>query len=315
MKSLFYKIISALMTTKMTIGTDPEFFIKQKKDGKYLTAEHMFPGTKYEPHTMKSGAGLQTDNVAVEFASPVAQDGEELVANLRETFHELFEMLPEHVVLDTEPSAEFDDDQLVTEQAKLFGCSPSYDAWALKENEAPSAEATNMRSIGGHIHVGKSEGDGNDFLHDDWGKVNTIRLMDAFHGIISVVLDKTEAAVKRRELYGKAGDHRPTEYGVEYRTLSAFWLKSPALVMLMNSLTNDILAIMRDGAHEEVITAIGEDVIQNTINTGDAMTAHTIIQSHLLPKMSKDSTSFFIECSQKVDGYVFEKEWQIGEEN
>ena len=52
------------MQNRNTIGTDPEFFIKSK-DGKFLNAEKMFPGTKDEPFPMKCGAGLQTDNVAV----------------------------------------------------------------------------------------------------------------------------------------------------------------------------------------------------------------------------------------------------------
>ena len=31
---------------------------------------------------------------------------------------------------------------------------------------------------------------------------------------------------KRRTLYGKAGAYREKSYGVEYRTLSSFWLKT-----------------------------------------------------------------------------------------
>ena len=76
----------------MSIGTDPELFIRNKKTGKFINAETMFPGTKEKPYIMKSKAGLQTDNVAVEFASDVATDGEDLVNKLRDTFNELFKI-------------------------------------------------------------------------------------------------------------------------------------------------------------------------------------------------------------------------------
>jgi len=182
----------------MTIGTDPEFFVRTK-DGKYINAEKMFPGTKEDPYIIESGAGILTDNVAVEFASPVAENGKDLVHKLKHTFHELFRMLPEDMVLDTSPSAIFDEDQLQTEQAQLFGCSPSYDAWELKVNDQPNAENTNMRSIGGHIHVGHKEGDNNDFLLDPYGKIDMVRVMDGIHGIISVVLDSSKEALERKK--------------------------------------------------------------------------------------------------------------------
>jgi hypothetical protein len=40
-------------------------------------------------------------------------------------------------------------------------------------------------------------------------------------------MDKKGA--KRRGLYGKRGAYRPKSYGVEYRTLSNFWVGHPAL--------------------------------------------------------------------------------------
>lgn len=293
-----------------TIGTDPEFFIRQR-GGKYVTAETMFPGTKEEPHLMTSGAGLQTDNVAVEFASPVANNGKELVDHLKNTFHELFKMMPPEHVLDVAPSAEFDADQLTSEQANLFGCSVSYNAWELRPNEPPDATTTRRRSIGGHIHVGAKEGEGNDFLFDAYGKINTVCLMDAVHGIISVVLDHSEASIKRRELYGKAGDHRPTDYGVEYRTLSAFWMKSPNLVMLIESLTQDVLKLMREGKNKAFIESIGADVIQNTINTGDIKEAQKLLDTVILDVLSEESKYYLTECLQNIDKYDFEKEWEL----
>ncbi len=297
--------------SRNTIGTDPEFFITTKS-GDYVNAETMFPGTKTEPHIMESGAGLQTDNVAVEFASPVAGDGEDFVNKLRDTFNELFEMIPEDMVLDMAASATFEDRELQTEQAQLFGCSASYDAWALRENDQPNATDSNLRSTGAHIHIGQVDGDGNDFLHDPYGKINVVRMCDALHGIISVVLDTDKASIKRRELYGKAGEHRPTDYGVEYRTLSSFWLKSPSLVMMVDSLTSDALRAVREEEHDGLIENLGGgDKIQEIINTGDIEAAEQAITDVLLNFISEDSRHFFEECRKAMTSYNFNKEWSI----
>ena len=161
---------------RSSIGTDPEFFIRNKETGAFINAETYFPGTKEAPHLMQSGAGLQTDNVAVEFASPVGADGKDLVAKLEATFKELFLILPPDKMLDLSPAVLFPEAELQTEQAQLFGCSPSYCAWELCENERPNATFTNLRSIGAHIHIGHVEGDGNDFLLDIYGKINVVKM-------------------------------------------------------------------------------------------------------------------------------------------
>ena len=310
------------MEKRHSIGTDPEFFVKNE-EGKHINAEKLFPGTKQDPHPMKSGSGLQTDNVAVEFASVPARSTEELIDNIRSTFKEIDAMLPAGHELDATPTAEFDSAELQTEQAQKFGCDPSFCAWDLAENPQPEAADTNMRSTGGHIHVGQVDGDGNDFLLDPYGKINVVRIMDVFHGIISVILDNTPEAVKRRELYGSAGEHRPKDYGVEYRTLSAFWLKSPTLVMLMDSLLHDVLKIVREGHHNDIINEIeGSDVavdaievsgenIRNIINTGDHAKAQGIIKNVLTKHMSEDSKHYLAECSDNINKYTLTAEWNI----
>ena len=205
----------------------------------------------------------------------------------------------------------FDDDQLDNEEAKRFGCSPDYNAWTLQTNPVPSHENPNFRSCGGHIHCGHVEGDGNEFLLDPYGKVEMVRMMDTFHGVLSTILDSSVDAIERRKLYGKAGCHRPTDYGLEYRVLSNFWMKSPQLVMLMDSLTQDCLRLIREGKSGEIIEKIGDEKIQDTINCGNIEEAKSIFENHLKSEMSEDSLYYFEECSGKAHQFELHKEWAL----
>jgi len=273
-----------------TIGTDPEFFMVNRETGKLVSAIPHIEGTKHAPEPLPSGGSIQRDNVALEFATPPAESGEDLVMKVRNAFTDIFKRFGETHDIAAIPSADFDPDELDHEEARMFGCDPDYNAWTVSINEPPPpAETSTFRSCGAHIHVGHVEGDGNEFLLEFPGKFETIKMMDLVHGIISTVLDNSKSALDRRKLYGKAGCHRPTDYGVEYRVLSNFWLKSPHLVMLMDSLTQDVLRFIREGKSEEMIAEIGEDNIQEIINNCRAKKARKIMDEFLKPKLSEDS--------------------------
>lgn len=307
------------MKKRFTIGTDPEFFLKKKECGKLVSAIPYIKGTKENPESLPSGGKLQFDNVAVEFATVPATDGKDLVDKIRETFKEVLVRIPEGHELEVKASANFDDDQLDCDEAQEFGCDPDFDAWIPAENDPPTCTNLNFRSCGGHIHVGKAEDDGNDFLIDDWGKICLVRIMDSIHGLISVILDNSDEAIDRRKLYGKAGCHRPVRLdsgglydGVEYRVLSNFWLKSPELVMLMDSLTQDALKLVREEKHDELIEAIGgANTVQKVINEGLTDRANEALDKHIKPLLSEDSIHYLGSCLDNIKNYNFAKEWQL----
>lgn len=303
-----------------TIGTDPEFFGREKKTKKYRSMIKHIKGTKQEPEILKCGAGLQRDNVALEFASPPAKTEMEFVKSLQAAFTEILQKVPEDIEIVAEPSANFDNDQLEHPEALEFGCDPDYDAWIPAMNPSAHCDDPTFRSCGGHIHLGYVEGSGNDFLLNDWGKVHTVRTMDAIHGIVSVLLDNSPSAIKRRRLYGKAGSHRPTEYGVEYRALSNFWLKSPEMVMLMYRLSGDLLKIMREGYSEGLYRdknpgglyhEIGGEDIQDIINVGRVKEAKKILDKHIRPVLSVETLEMLDVCLEKAGKYDFNEEWSL----
>ena len=139
-----------------------------------------------------------------------------------------------------------------------------------------------------------------------------IKGMDLFHGTVSTTLDNSPAAIKRRELYGKAGSHRPTDYGVEYRVLSNYWMKSPTLVMLMDSMTRDVAELVGDGKLNAIINEVGESELQNVINTGDVEAAQKIVDLYVKPHMSEESLELLDMAIEALpNAQSLEAEWGI----
>lgn len=299
------------MGKNATIGTDPEFFLVDKSTGKYISAIPYIEGTKYNPMSLPSGGSVQHDNVAIEFATDPVDSKEDFVNAIKNAFKDISNKIPKGHDITAVPSADFENDQLKHPEALEFGCDPDYDAWEVAINTKPVAENQNFRSCGGHIHVGHVEGDGNDFLLDPYGKIDTVKMMDFVHGIISTILDNSIAAIERRKLYGKAGCHRPTDYGVEYRVLSNYWLKSPQLVMMVYSLTQDVLRLIREDVHLKLIDSVGSNRIQAIINEGLIDEATVIFENNIKPVLSEDSLNYIKECINKIEHYNFKKEWEL----
>jgi len=301
---------------KNTIGTDPEFFLM--KDDEYVSSQSAkIQGTKHEPVALKNGGTIQRDNVAVEFATVPATDGKDFVEKVKSCLVDTYNMLPKGHDLIVEPSATFDKVHLTDPEAQEFGCDPDFNAYTVSMNEKPWCGDSGFRSCGAHIHVGCLGGDGKamkglGFLLTFDGKILAIKSMDLFHGTISTVLDNSNAAVKRRELYGKAGAHRPTDYGVEYRVLSNYWMKSPELVMLMDGLTRDAMALIVDDKLQKILDIVGEDELQNVINNGLVVDAQKIVETYVMPNMSGDTLGYYDMCVTNLPKYKSVKEeWGI----
>jgi hypothetical protein len=207
---------------KFKLGCDPEIFMADAT-GKLRASCGLIGGTKARPQPLTDlgeGYCVQEDNVAIEFNIPPASGAEEFVNSIAKTMKFLNDgvgnALGFHLV--NLSAASFPADQLLSPAAKEFGCDPDYNAWTRDKNPKPKANDPNLRSCGGHVHVGF------DKLSIDG--VQLIKMMDLFLGVASTVMDD---GALRRELYGKAGAYREKEYGFEYRTLSNFWVKDDRL--------------------------------------------------------------------------------------
>lgn len=298
------------MKTPWTCGTDPEMMLI--KDGKLVAVQQFIQGTKTEPQPLKCGGTLQKDNALLEFATPVARNKVELVEHMAACFNEVFNILPKGVDVLIQPSADYPEEELQHPETQEFFCEPDFNAWTMGMNEAPEGfEAGTFRSAGAHVHIGHVEGSGNEFLLDYEGKLDTIRTCDVTLGLASTMLDNSVAALARRKLYGKPGCYRETEYGVEYRTLSNFWIKSPVYVMWVHSFVDDVLNIVREKNHNKLIGAISPNRIQSTIMKGDQDMANFLMDKHINQYLSDESKQRFedskILSAQDID---FKAEWE-----
>jgi hypothetical protein len=205
---------------RITVGHDGEVFLRHPETRQFVSAIGKIGGTKDAPIPIPhlgQGYALQEDNVTVEFNVPAATTSAAFVASISAALGEVHRRAAEMgLEVSIYGSALFSDEELSNPLARIAGCSVDYNAWTMEENPRPDFSKTNLRTSGGHVHIGTTA-----------KPYAVIRACDYFLGVPSVILDPDTA---RRKIYGSAGAFRFTPWGVEYRTLSNFWLRSPELV-------------------------------------------------------------------------------------
>lgn len=205
-----------------TFGCDPEVFIVGP-DGNFVTAAGLIPGTKAQPYKVPDGA-VQVDGMAAEVNIEPASTFSEFNRRIERVLGRLQEMLPEGHTWSAVPSVTFREEDFIKapDEAKELGCSPDFDAWEGDVNPVPEPENPLSRCAGGHLHVGwRSDGD-IDAEHIE----NCRDLCKQFDWHLAHWAMRIDTDQERRKMYGKAGAHRIKPYGVEYRTLSNFWIVS-----------------------------------------------------------------------------------------
>jgi hypothetical protein len=247
------------------IGADPELFLT--KDSKVVSAEGIIGGTKSEPRFISKEHAVQEDNVMIEFNIPASETKKDFTYNINfvksylETFAETL-----GYGIDYSASAEFDSDELFTEQAREFGCSRDYNVYLGDYNVSPEA-TTNLRTCGGHIHVGWED-------PKEEETIKLVKAMDLTLGLESLLLDHDD---RRRTMYGKAGSFRFKPYGMEYRTLSNFWIKSDELLAWAYDTTMRAIELVTSGK----IDSLSEEysaLTETAINDNDKQLAKQLLE-------------------------------------
>jgi hypothetical protein len=113
---------------------------------------------------------------------------------------------------------------------RQLGCQPSMNIYEPDAKLGIDPVTYKWRSAGGHIHIGHGLRAGDPLISR---LSDIVPLLDVLVGNTSVLIDRDPLASQRRKVYGRAGEFRLPNYGLEYRTLSNFWLRAPQLHSLI----------------------------------------------------------------------------------
>lgn len=264
--------LTPLRMQRVKFGCDPEFFFTNK--GKIIESEKIISeeGLKAKYNNNK----IIVDGIQAEF-NPLPSDCRE---GLADHIINCFKTIAEQIKDDKDISTDFSQTIEVTkkqfdeidDKAKKFGCDSSYNTNGDSKSEIKiNPDTYRKRSAGGHIHLGRSDPWNLEIAGALGSPERLVPLLDMLVGNTCVLLDRDEGNIERRKVYGKAGEYRTPKHGLEYRTLSNFWLKSYPLMSLVMGLSRvavNVVAYDRE-AERQLLRVVNMRDIEKAINEND----------------------------------------------
>jgi len=250
------------------LGCDPEFFFE--KEGKIIGAEKVLP----EGGLGTYGNGqVIIDGVQGELNPNPSQCRESLAYFLSNCFSALGKSLPQKVKVVCPQTVQVSKKELseLKPENRRLGCSPSsnlYQNGITVGVDDPSNFLT--RSAGGHVHIGMSgTGADRDIMKKSPDRI--IRMLDIIVGNFCVMIDRDKGNKKRRQHYGRAGEYRLPSHGIEYRTLSNFWLKSYTLMSMVMSFARLAVSIVTydEETEQKILSLVKTEDIIKAINNNN----------------------------------------------
>jgi hypothetical protein len=280
------------------VGCDPELFITQ--GAKIVGSERVLP-----PEGLAKGLVVR-DGVQVELHPSPQTWPDMLVRDIGYAISQFDSYLKQYhpdTRMSFTPVVNMDPKELgeLSEKARILGCEPSENVYGLPPLNPPAGYL--IRSAGGHIHLDVSS-----LIYDAKNqrdeRYRLIPLLDALVGIPSVLIDRDPIQKERRKMYGRAGEYRNTAYGgVEYRTLSNFWLRHKALSLFVFQLSKMALDVLQTSIINESLNPEGElmsklniKLMIEAIQNNDANVARGLwadpIKPFILKWCQKDTTNY-----------------------
>jgi hypothetical protein len=240
-----------------TVGSDPEFFIRDKQ-GRPYPATPFAAGTKEKPVLIKElGSGFyeQRDNISFEGNIPPCTTKDEFINNVTR-LRNYFESKVSKFGFTISPNGVeyFPARMLQSAEAGEFGCSNVVSSWQSRYGQTvniptPVLTGLKYRVAGFHIHLGYNSSYPTHIYETCDHRLLIGRLFDLF---LTIPSHKIKNEPERILTYGKYGMIRYKTYGVECRTLSSFFTQPEWLpwvwdqLMKMESFINFCNPVQRD---------------------------------------------------------------------
>lgn len=284
------------------LGCDPELFVAGA-DGNVIGAEKFMPEaglqTRHSNGVIYGGkSNIVIDGVQIEFHTSATSCRANIANEIAATFRTLKAHLAERKdgsrpIFDAVVKVSKKEMESLSDKSRELGCAPSLNFNDAKATISASAKTSLTRAAGGHIHFGLS-GDypTNSLLWPPGVKFQEmVPVCNMMLGIPGVLIDRDPEAATRRKTYGRAGEFRLPNHGLEYRTLSNFWLRSYQLFSIVFGLAKQVVGIMCTypndqklveiyswDARKEFLNLVDQKKVAEVINTNDLAGAKELWQ-------------------------------------
>lgn len=249
----------------VSLGCDPEFFFSRQ--GKIIGAEKVIN----QKTGLEVGGATKVivDGVQCELNPETSTCRQSLARNIGYCFQKLAATLDKETKIDFSSTIKITKEELDTlsDEAKIFGCAPSKNTKKANEDIVKLKDPSTYlyRSAGGHIHLGFSP---------KYDTEKLVSVLDVLVGNTCVLIDRDESNIERRKVYGRAGEYREPEYGLEYRTLSNFWLRSYPLMSFVFSLARYSVRMVASSTNSNdfagyLLSLVDIDKVHAAINNND----------------------------------------------
>ncbi len=294
---------------KLTLGSDPELLMFDKEKKKIVSSIPILKRDKHNPIQLAGGVKLYADNVLAEIAHPPVQSSEEAVSMFKMIFASVREHLGSRYSLVAQAAHVYGQEELgertinhlgeEDNPAWATGCNPNNDAYMEREN--PKVDFRDgLRTGSFHIHLGHEKL----VTMDD--KAAAVKLLDIMVGCPSVIFDKDPTGLQRRRYYGRAGEFRSTPYGIEWRVLGNYPLRTPDMTKLVFDLVAHAAAHIEAGTVKDVLSIKNiQSQAQSAINSGEDTVARKVMERAHMP------AALLMRINQAYEVPELEKAWGL----
>lgn len=339
-----------LMGGGVYFGADPEFFFEKRTPTgrqRIIGSDVIIPeeGLRRMYYGKPQKSGFFRDGVQVEL-HPLPEGCR---ANMGNDIQDCFKTLKKHLAAN-HPGVGVCFDRVVeidklsfeklSPECRKLGCAPSKNLYDAKAGVGVDGATFRSRAAGGHIHIGlygyPGQTEAESKRYPSWTDTvphyheRVVALMDVIVGNTCVLIDRDPGNVERRKVYGRAGEYRTPKHGVEYRTLSNFWLHAYPLMGLVMGLTRLAVSVIYTSEkgisvynsksrkydvtkefdpEKELMSEVSQVDVVKAINTNDfdlALKNYAVVRRFIEKYQHSGNTGI---CSASLDkfDYVFEK--------